>query len=106
MHLDVAQVERMADPLSLQRGREYARGGAVGRVRHVADGVRATVTGSDRDAVEPDSGTDGRIGFRCSCPVGAAGAFCKHCVALALVVVAISEWCPARQRISRRPAGV
>ncbi|WP_214371042.1 SWIM zinc finger domain-containing protein [Pseudonocardia sp. H11422] len=86
MRFDVAQVQRLADPLSLQRGRDYARSGAVGRIRHVTDGVRATVTGSDRYAVELDSGPDGRLGFRCSCPVGASGAFCKHCVALALVV--------------------
>ncbi|WP_433504784.1 SWIM zinc finger family protein [Pseudonocardia halophobica] len=85
MRLDDGEVQRMADPRTLQRGREYALGGAVGR-GHVADGVCATVIGSDRYAVELDREPDGRLGFRCSCPVGASGAFCKHCVALALVV--------------------
>ncbi|WP_433504818.1 SWIM zinc finger family protein [Pseudonocardia halophobica] len=82
--LDIADVERLADPVTFGRGRDYAEGGAVGRVRHVADGVRATVIGSEPYAVELDFGPDG-FGFRCSCPVGVSGSFCKHCVALALV---------------------
>lgn len=84
MFLGIADVERLADPVTFGRGREYAEGGAVGRVRHVADGVRATVIGSESYAVELDSGPDG-FRFRCSCPVGLSGSFCKHCVALALV---------------------
>ncbi|SDG26982.1 SWIM zinc finger family protein [Pseudonocardia oroxyli] len=84
MRIDVAEVERLADPVTVRRGRDYADEGAVGPVRHVADGVRATVTGSEPYAVELASGPDG-VEFRCSCPVGVTGAFCKHCVALALV---------------------
>ncbi|NMH97821.1 SWIM zinc finger family protein [Pseudonocardia acidicola] len=93
MNLDITDVERLTDPVTFGRGREYAEGGAVGRVRHVAGGVRATVTGSEPYAVELDSGPDG-FGFHCSCPVGLSGAFCKHCVALALVAAGSPDTAP------------
>ncbi|WP_269804385.1 hypothetical protein [Pseudonocardia kujensis] len=38
MHLDIADVEGLADPVTFGRGRDYAEGGAVGPVGHVADG--------------------------------------------------------------------
>ncbi|MEU7811610.1 SWIM zinc finger family protein [Pseudonocardia sp. NPDC049154] len=93
MRLDITDVERLADPVTFGRGREYAEGGAVGRVRHVADGVRATVIGSEPYVVELDAGPDG-LDFRCSCPVGVSGSFCKHCVALALVAAGSPDTAP------------
>ncbi len=86
MGIDVDQARRLADPRSFQRGREYARDGAVGRIRRLADGVRATVFGSDDYTVELRSGGGAEPAFRCTCPVGASGVFCKHCVALAYAV--------------------
>jgi uncharacterized Zn finger protein len=81
--LDVAAVARLAGPRSLERGEEYAEWGAVGRLRVGVESVAATVQGTDayevRIAVE-----GGALAFGCSCPVGAEGAFCKHCVAVAL----------------------
>lgn len=86
MRIDLDVVRRMADPRSLQRGREYARAGAVDRIWHLADGALATVFGSEDYTVELRSSSGAELSFRCSCPVGASGAFCKHCVALAYVV--------------------
>jgi len=81
--LDAAALARLAGPRSFERGEEYAEWGAVGRLRVGAESVAATVQGTDayevRIAVD-----DGSLAFACSCPVGAGGAFCKHCVAVAL----------------------
>ncbi|MCE0764897.1 hypothetical protein LWC35_18595 [Pseudonocardia kujensis] len=49
--------------------------------------------GSEPYAVELDSGPDG-FKFRCSCPVGVSGSFCKHCVALALVAAGSPNTAP------------
>jgi uncharacterized Zn finger protein len=86
MEIDIELVRRMTDPRSFQRGREYARSELVGRVQHLAGGVRATVRGSDDYTVELRSRSGSPLVCRCSCPVGVSGAFCKHCVALAIVV--------------------
>ncbi len=84
MDLDLDVIRQMAGARSFQRGREYAGAGLVGRIQHVAGGVRATVRGSDDYAVELTSGAEGGLAHRCSCPMGASGAFCKHCVALGI----------------------
>jgi uncharacterized Zn finger protein len=81
--LDANAVARLAGPRSLERGEEYVEWGAVGRLSVGAETVAATVQGTHpyevRIRVE-----DGRLAFACSCPVGVEGAFCKHCVAVAL----------------------
>lgn len=81
--LDIAAVACLAGSRSLERGEEYAEWGAVGRLRIGAETVAATVQGTHpyevRIGVE-----DGKLAFACSCPVGVEGAFCKHCVAVAL----------------------
>ncbi|MFD0199924.1 MULTISPECIES: SWIM zinc finger family protein [Saccharothrix] len=83
VEVDVGTVRGLADPKSFERGEEYL---AAGRVRRVAvDGtsVTATVEGSYAYRVRLDVTRRGLSG-RCSCPHGADGAFCKHCVATAL----------------------
>jgi uncharacterized Zn finger protein len=81
--LDIDAVARLAGPRSLERGEEYVQWGAVGRLRIGAETVAATVQGTHpyevRIGVE-----EGKLAFACSCPVGVEGAFCKHCVAVAL----------------------
>lgn len=72
------------DP-SYNRGRDYVD--AVTDVAPTAYGVRATVRGSD--SYEVWLGRDGaRLTGECSCPYGADGNFCKHCVAVGLVLLA------------------
>jgi uncharacterized Zn finger protein len=81
--LDGEAIARLAGARSLERGEEYVKWGAVGRLRIAAESVAATVQGTHpyevRIGVE-----DGRLAFACSCPVRMDGAFCKHCVAVAL----------------------
>lgn len=52
-------------------------------MRASAGRIAATVQGSEPYAVELRA-DNGRLRFTCSCPVGVDGAFCKHCVAVAL----------------------
>jgi uncharacterized Zn finger protein len=70
---------------SYQRGRDYVD--AVVDVAPTALGVRATVRGSDCYEVWLGRDAD-RLVAECSCPFGADGNFCKHCVAVGLVLLA------------------
>lgn len=76
-------VATLASPPSFERGLAYLAEGRVGPLRVSAGRVAANVRGAASYVVElRDDG--GRLRFSCSCPVGRDGAFCKHCVAVAL----------------------
>ncbi len=76
---------------SYQRGHDYLT--AVADVAPTALGVRATVRGLD--TYEVWLGRDGdRVVGECSCPYGADGNFCKHCVAVGLVLLAEGPGAP------------
>lgn len=81
--LDHPTIARLAGRRSLDRGRAYAEEGAVGRLEIGDDRVSASVQGTDTYRVELASASAG-LEFHCTCPIGVEGAFCKHCVALAL----------------------
>ncbi|OLF05449.1 hypothetical protein BLA60_35955 [Actinophytocola xinjiangensis] len=73
-----------AGEASFRRGREYVA--AVGDVQPTALGVRARVRGTD--SYDVWLGRDGeRLVGECDCPFGADGNFCKHCVAVGLVLL-------------------
>ncbi len=76
-------LEALASPRSYGRGVIYLEEGRVGPLRASTGGVAATVTGAEAYVVEL-SAERGRLRHACSCPVGLDGAFCKHCVAVAL----------------------
>jgi uncharacterized Zn finger protein len=76
---------------SFQRGRDYVD--AVADVAPTALGVRATVQGMDRYEVWLGRDADRLVG-ECSCPFGADGKFCKHCVAVGLVLLADGPCAP------------
>jgi uncharacterized Zn finger protein len=78
-------VEAMADRRSLERGLLYAANGRVGKRTVTASSVRAKVRGSSSYQVML-SLDDDEPAYDCSCPVGQEGKFCKHAVAVALVV--------------------
>jgi uncharacterized Zn finger protein len=78
-------LEAMADRRSFERGLLYAANGRVGKRTVTKARVKAQVRGSSSYQVEL-SLDDGQPVFDCSCPVGLEGRFCKHVVALALVV--------------------
>jgi uncharacterized Zn finger protein len=72
-----------ADVRSFERGRAYFRDGRVRQVQVDGTEVTAVVDGGSAYRVRltvTAAGLDGD----CSCPYGAEGAFCKHCVAAAL----------------------
>jgi len=79
-----------ADLRRLAGGRSYERGDgyrdAVAEVGELPDGVVATVHGSASYRVRLYD-RDGRLAGDCSCPHGQDGAFCKHCVAVGLILL-------------------
>jgi uncharacterized Zn finger protein len=81
--LDKAAIARLASAPSYERGLAYLEAGRVGPLRASAGRVGATVQGSEDYLVELRA-KGGKLRFSCSCPVGREGAFCKHCVAVAL----------------------
>lgn len=73
-------IELLADEASLARGRDYFERGRVLRFSARPDGTIEGVVEGDR-FYRVALGTRS---WECDCPMGAAGVFCKHCVALAL----------------------
>jgi tetratricopeptide (TPR) repeat protein len=81
-------IRARTDAATYRRGQQYVS--AIIALDHVAGGVVATVQGTDDYAVAlADHG--GRLASSCSCPMGQGGAFCKHCVAVALAVLADAD---------------
>jgi hypothetical protein len=70
---------------SFRRGREYVD--AVAELQPTALGVRAAVRGRCVYEVWLGRDNDELIG-ECGCPFGVEGNFCKHCVAVGLVLLA------------------
>lgn len=69
---------------SFRRGREYVD--AVGELRPTALGVRASVRGKESYEVWLGRANDALVA-ECACPFGLEGNFCKHCVAVGLVLL-------------------
>ncbi|WKK27294.1 hypothetical protein QZH56_17880 [Streptomyces olivoreticuli] len=77
---------RLAGTRSYTRGQGYA--GAVTRLRRDGDGtVTALVSGTEVYEVTLWFTDGGRPGGECDCPYGRQGHFCKHCVAVGLVLL-------------------
>ncbi|MDE0514542.1 MAG: hypothetical protein OXI88_22515, partial [Gammaproteobacteria bacterium] len=81
------RLRSMADSARFQRGQEYHQRGAVIGLRQYQGRVSATVAGS-RDYQVRLWEEDGKLKFECSCPDGMDYAFCKHCVAAGLALLA------------------
>jgi len=80
-----ADLRRLAGERSYARGQRYVT--AVADVRDVPGGMAATVQGTEEYQVRLGRDGTGLVGW-CDCPYGADGAFCKHCVAVGLVLLA------------------
>jgi len=78
-------LEAMADRRSFERGLLYAANGRVGKRTATEDSVKAKVRGSSSYQVKLWL-DEGQPAFDCSCPLGVERRFCKHAVAVALVV--------------------
>lgn len=85
VHIEVseASLRLRADGASYERGRAYFAEERVRKLTIEGAGARATVVGTRPYRVRlwaTGSGLEGE----CSCPYGAEGMFCKHCVAVGL----------------------
>jgi hypothetical protein len=76
-------VRKLADARSFERGERYFAAGHVRRVTVDGSTVTASVDGTRTYRVRLDVTQKGLRGS-CSCPYGAEGVFCKHCVAASL----------------------
>ncbi|MBB6348799.1 SWIM zinc finger family protein [Nonomuraea muscovyensis] len=91
-------IRHCADGRSFDRGKAYFAQGVVRRMAVDGTSVTATVDGTRPYRVRLRVTAAGLEG-ECSCPYGADGMFCKHCVAAGLAWLASEEPTPA-------PAGV
>jgi uncharacterized Zn finger protein len=83
-----ADLRALAGTRSYERGTKYLD--AIATIDEVPGGVVATVNGTDRYTVRLRN-RNGRLSGECSCPYGQEGAFCKHCVAVALSLLADTD---------------
>ena len=74
-------VLKKASDKSIIKGTEYAHNGSVQKMRIKGTELRANVRGTYPYRVRLEV-VDGTIEYDCSCPYGADGACCKHCVAV------------------------
>lgn len=81
--LDRRSLRRMAGARSFERGEEYFADGQVGALVEHQGTIAVKVQGTRPYRVKLWV-ENGELGFSCTCPVGADGAFCKHCVAVGL----------------------
>jgi uncharacterized Zn finger protein len=78
-----AWIQTKAGDLYYDRGLDYFEEGRVSALQQRGQTIRARVTGTEDYSVVLTLKAETVI-YRCDCPVGSEGAFCKHCVATAL----------------------
>lgn len=78
-------LRRLAGPRSFERGLHYAWDRRTKKLRVEDEEVTAVVRGTHDYRVRLWI-EEGKPGFECTCPMGDAGNFCKHCVAVGLVL--------------------
>lgn len=77
-------LRRLAGPRSFERGLHYAWDRRTKKLRVDDEEVTAVMRGRHDYRVRLWI-EEGGPGFECTCPMGQAGEFCKHCVAVGLV---------------------
>jgi hypothetical protein len=80
-------LQRLAGAASFDRGERYASDGAVLETADDDGALTGKVRGSRIYSVRLWV-QDATLAFSCTCPVGAARLFCKHCVAVGLIWLA------------------
>ena len=85
MEISKAQLKELTDSRSWQRGQDYHQQGRVISLLHdeKKDMVVGKVAGTHNYKVKLWV-QDGELEGACNCPMGDAGVFCKHCVAVGL----------------------
>ena len=82
--LTLEKLQRYAGDRSYTAGVAYAREGAVTGLMVSEYTLTALVQGTEIYEVELEIDSDGDLIGDCSCPYGAEGNFCKHCVAVGI----------------------
>jgi len=95
-----ADIKGAAGSKSFERGLDYL--GQVEDLEITDSEITATVYGSHRYRVSLAFGDEG-LSADCTCPYGREGAFCKHCVAVAMSVLRLGQDLP--QLIETTKAG-
>lgn len=85
--LTLGTVRQLAGPTSFTRGEKYFAEGRVLCLEERSGKIVATVVGSDSYKVQLWQ-KGNKLDHDCSCPLGADGEFCKHCVAVGLALLA------------------
>jgi uncharacterized Zn finger protein len=80
-------IHQLAGDLYYRRGVDYLRRGLVASLESKGDTLEAIVSGTEDYAVRLSSNGK-KFSYRCQCPLGDEGRFCKHCVATALAWLA------------------
>lgn len=83
MKISKAQIRELTDSKSWDKGVKYHEQGNVVSIFEGDNAVTAKVSGT-RDYRVKLWLEDGELGSSCTCPMGEAGVFCKHCVAAGL----------------------
>lgn len=78
-------LKKLAGHGAFERGVEYFNDGRVKGIDQQKDTYFATILGTEEYEVQLSVGSRGVDGF-CSCPASEGVDFCKHCVAVALVI--------------------
>ncbi len=94
--LDRRTLRRMAGAASFERGEDYFLTGRVKAIVERDGEITATVRGTESYRVVMCVDNED-LDYSCTCPVGADGEFCKHCVAVGLT------WLQSRElKVSER----
>jgi uncharacterized Zn finger protein len=101
--LDRRTLRRMAGARSFERGENYFANGQVGSVAEHEGTITAKVRGIRPYRVKLWVEGD-ELEYSCTCPVGADGAFCKHCVAVGLARLEQGQTQKAPGRKHAKPA--
>jgi uncharacterized Zn finger protein len=82
-----------------ERGEDYYRRGAVHSLTEFEGTLTARVIGTSEYRVKFQAEDGGTLRYSCSCPVGADGLFCKHCVAVGIAWLeeAVGEMQPEKK---------
>ena len=83
MKISKAQLRKLTDARSWERGVGYHRQGNVLTLLEDKNVIVAKVSGTHNYNIKLWI-EDGELEGQCSCPMGDAGVFCKHCVAVGL----------------------
>src|SRR5882724_8957367 len=88
--LERGTLRRMAGAVSFERGEDYFLNGQVKALAEHGGTITAKVQGTRPYRVELWIEEEG-LEYSCTCPVGADGEFCKHCVAVGLAWLEVGQ---------------